>query len=100
MIMSACCAACSPKAKSRRPASNNCSKPINNNNEKFPMKFILSLAGLLLIAPTTWGQQTLIKYDWQDLAQKGQLRGAVPVLIDGREALKIENTNDTPLQLT
>ncbi len=64
------------------------------------MKFILSLAALLLIAPTTWSQQTLIKYDWQDLAQKGLPHGAVPVLIDGREALKIENTNDAPLQLT
>lgn len=64
------------------------------------MKFILSLAALLLIAPTVWGQQTLVKYDWRDLAQRGLLHGAAPILIDGREALKIENTNDTPLQLT
>ena len=27
------------------------------------MKFILSLAALLLIAPTTWSQQTLVKYN-------------------------------------
>src|ERR1700722_4702230 len=64
------------------------------------MKLMLSLAALLLTAPTTWSQQILIKYDWQDLAQKGRLHGATPVVIDGREALKIENTNDAPLQLT
>jgi len=61
---------------------------------------MLSLTALLLIAPTAWCQQTLIQYNWQDFAQKGRLHGAVPVTMDGHEALKIENTNDAPLQVT
>jgi hypothetical protein len=64
------------------------------------MKHMLSLAALLLLAANVRGQQTLKEFKWRDLAEQGRLRGAVPVSVDGREALKIENTNDTPLQVT
>jgi predicted Ser/Thr protein kinase len=36
---------------------------------------------------------------WSDLAAEGLLLGGVTADVDGRTALKIENTNDTPLQL-
>jgi predicted Ser/Thr protein kinase len=40
------------------------------------------------------------EYDWQSLAASGKLMGGVPVKVDGRSALRIENTADAPLQLT
>jgi hypothetical protein len=64
------------------------------------MKLMLSLAASLFLVPAAWSQQMLIEYHWQDLAQNGLLRGATPATVDGREALKIDNTNDTPLQVT
>ncbi len=64
------------------------------------MKLTLSLAALLLTAANVHSQQTLIEYKWADIAQQGGWHGAVPVTINGREALKIENTNDAPLQIT
>jgi hypothetical protein len=42
--------------------------------------------------------QVLAEYDWSRPAQSGQLTAGLPVTIDGRAALKIVNTNDTPLQ--
>jgi hypothetical protein len=40
------------------------------------------------------------RYDWKTLADQGHLLAGRAVQVDGRWALKIENTNDTPLQLT
>ena len=48
---------------------------------------------------TSSAQQVLAEYDWRQLAESGQLLGGVPITMDGRSALKIANTNDTPLQL-
>jgi predicted Ser/Thr protein kinase len=44
-------------------------------------------------------EQVIVQYDWQDLAREGRLLGGVPVEVDGRSALRIENTNNAPLQL-
>ena len=45
-------------------------------------------------------QQVLAEFDWSKLAAEGRVLGGVPVTVDGRSALKIENTNDAPLQLS
>jgi len=45
------------------------------------------------------GQQTLAEYDWGKLADAGQSLGGKPATVDGRLALKLSNTNDTPLQV-
>ena len=45
------------------------------------------------------GQQTLAEYDWGKLADNGQSPGGTPATVDGRLALKLSNTNDTPLQV-
>jgi len=45
-------------------------------------------------------EQVLTEYDWAGLAAKGQLLGGTPVQVDGRSALKIENTTDAPLRLS
>ena len=42
----------------------------------------------------------LAEYDWSQLAAEGRLLSGVPVKVDGRSVLKIENSNDFPLQLT
>jgi len=44
-------------------------------------------------------QQSLVQYDWSQLAKSGELLGGIPRSVDGRSALLIENTNDTPLQV-
>jgi predicted Ser/Thr protein kinase len=45
-------------------------------------------------------EQVLTEYGWAQLAAEGRVLGGVPVEIDGRPALRLENTNNTPLQLT
>src|SRR5208283_3034200 len=45
------------------------------------------------------GQQTLAEYDWGKLADAGQALGGKPATVDGRLAVKLSNTNDTPLQV-
>ncbi|HUJ09226.1 MAG TPA: protein kinase [Verrucomicrobiae bacterium] len=45
-------------------------------------------------------QQVLAEFNWSKLAAEGRILGGVPVTVDGRTALKIENTNNAPLQLT
>jgi tRNA A-37 threonylcarbamoyl transferase component Bud32 len=47
-----------------------------------------------------FGQQVLAEFDWPKLAAEDRLLGGVPVTVDGRTALKIENTNAAPLQLS
>lgn len=44
-------------------------------------------------------QQSLVQYDWNQLAKSGELLGGAPTTVDGRTALLIQNTNDTPLQV-
>jgi hypothetical protein len=46
---------------------------------------------------TAWSQQAVKEVRWKDLSPLPH--GAVLVSIDGRTALKIENTNDAPLQV-
>jgi hypothetical protein len=64
------------------------------------MKALPGLAALLLFTLSGSAQETVAEYNWNDLARKSLLHGATPVSIDGRAALKIENTNDTPLQIS
>jgi hypothetical protein len=63
------------------------------------MKAILVLVSSLSLVATCSAQKMLAEYDWQKLAQNGQLRGGETVSVDGKSALKIVNTNGAPLQL-
>src|ERR1043165_2835659 len=63
------------------------------------MKTPLIPAFCFVFVSTCSAQELLAEYDWQQLAQSGQLLGGAPASIDGRSALKIINTNATPLQL-
>jgi len=63
------------------------------------MKAILILGSYLSLVATCSAQKVLAEYDWQKLVQNGQLRGAEAASVDGKSALKIVNTNETPLQL-
>ena len=60
---------------------------------------VLGLFVGFVFVSTCSAQQVLAEYDWRQLAESGQLLGGVPITLDGRSALKIANTNDTPLQL-
>jgi hypothetical protein len=71
------------------------------------MKKLIQLNLLLLLISSAAAQdsqdfqkfeKTLLIYDWKDLAQKQQLSGGEVISMDGMSVLKIENTNDTPLQ--
>jgi hypothetical protein len=63
------------------------------------MKAILVLGSYLSLVATCSAQTVLAEYDWQKLAQNGQLRGGQAVSVDSKSALKIVNTNEEPLQL-
>jgi hypothetical protein len=63
------------------------------------MKRLIQMSALLWLVSNALAQQTLNSYDWQDLNQHHQLRGGAVVSLDGESVLKIENTNDTPLQV-
>ncbi len=63
------------------------------------MKAILVLGSYLSLVATCSAQTVVAKYDWQKLAQNGQLRGGEAASVDGKSALKIVNRNETPLQL-
>jgi len=52
------------------------------------------------LALTARSQEVLGDYKWSDLAQRGELRAGAPMMLDGREALKIENTNAARWQVT
>lgn len=43
-------------------------------------------------------QDLIAHYDWKEVARAGEQSGGTPVALDGRSALRIRNTNDTPLQ--
>lgn len=60
-------------------------------------KTIYTLCALVLFFKAAFGQETLGEYKWQDL--KAIPAGATLAQVDGRQALKIENTNDAPLQV-
>ena len=49
---------------------------------------------------TLLSAQRTVLYDWERLRDDGKLLGGTPVKLDGRTVLKIENTNDAPLQVT
>jgi hypothetical protein len=63
------------------------------------MKAILVLGSYLSLVATCSAQTVLAEYDWQKLAQNGQLRGGEAASVDGKSALKIVNRNETPLRL-
>lgn len=61
------------------------------------MKLLLgSLIAILSFIQAAWGQKTLTKYDWKDMAQKFRLEGA-SLTMEADGALKIVFTNDTML---
>lgn len=60
-------------------------------------KWIFGFA--VAMASTCYGQQTLAEYDWQKLANSGQLLGGASSTIDGRAAVKIVSTNDAGLRV-
>jgi hypothetical protein len=64
------------------------------------MKLIFNFIALLTFSAAAWSQTTITEFKWNDPAQTGLPRGAAPILLDGRAALKIENTNNAPLQLS
>lgn len=47
--------------------------------------------------PLSQTEQVITEIDWAKLAAEGQLIGGVPVEVDGRKALKIENTSNVRL---
>lgn len=53
----------------------------------------------VLCGPALAAPRTVAEYDWQKLAKDGQLRGGEIVEADGKFALKIANTNSTPLRV-
>lgn len=61
------------------------------------MKIMSSVAALLLLGQTGWGQDMLGEFKWKEM--KELPKGASLTQVDGRDVLKIENTNDTPLQI-
>jgi hypothetical protein len=63
------------------------------------MKPLLVLTICVTAAAVCHGQHTLIQYDWEQLSKSGELLSGTAVTADGRSALLIQNTNDTPLQL-
>jgi hypothetical protein len=62
-------------------------------------KTMLTLATLLSLTLSGRGQESLGDYHWPDLAKHGLAPVGEPVMLDGREAFKIQNTNDAPLQV-
>jgi hypothetical protein len=62
------------------------------------MKSVLIFIAALAFGTTGWGQQTLARFNWKD-APGGPPRGAVAISLDGRDALKIESTNEAGLQV-
>ena len=71
------------------------------------LALILIPAGAILLAIIlpAWQRahtphvQQLAEFNWQKLAEDGRLLGGVPTNVDGRVVLRIENTNNLPLQL-
>lgn len=63
------------------------------------MKKLIQIAALLWLVSTGAAQQILVNYNWQDLAQDHKLQSGEVVSLNGKSVLKIENTNDTALQL-
>jgi hypothetical protein len=61
------------------------------------MKMKYVFGALILVCRAAWSQDVLGEYKWQDI--KAIPTGATLAQMDGRQVLKIENTNDGPLQL-
>ena len=60
-------------------------------------KYLLGL--VLSVISTCYSQQTVAEYDWQKLADSGQLLGGTPTLVEKKSALKIASTNDAGLRV-
>src|SRR5437016_8116998 len=63
------------------------------------MKAILVLGSCLSLVANGSAQQVLAEYDWRQLALTGRLLGGMAAEVDGKSALKVANTNETPLQV-
>jgi len=69
------------------------------------MKRLIQLNLLLLLISSATAQEsqppkTLHVYDWKDLARQHELSGGEMISMDGMSVLKIENTNDAPLEIS
>lgn len=63
------------------------------------MKKLIRISLALWLVPCAMAQQAIRNYDWPDLQQHHELQGGEVVSLDGQSVLKIENTNDSPMQL-
>jgi len=63
------------------------------------VKSLFCFIATLALATVAHGQQTVTEWQWNKLAPALLPRGGAVVSLDGRTALKIENTKNTPLQL-
>ena len=63
------------------------------------MKAILVIGLCFQIITTCAAERVLAEYDWSKLAQSGQQFGGIATTLDGKAALKLANTNDTPLRV-
>ena len=64
------------------------------------MRTTALLVATLLLATPARAQEKIAEYDWSKLAEAKELAGGTPVKMDGRTALKIENTNSAPLRVS
>lgn len=87
------------KINIEHPTSNT---ELRNDGVRAVLDFMRKKAGwgifaVLFVVQTASAQEMLGEYKWKDA---GNLpKGAVLTTVDGREVLKIENTNSTPLQV-
>ena len=75
--------------------------PQLRKTERPSMKSLLLWpAAFFILTLAAHGQQVLVEYHWKDLARDGLPGSGTPLTVDGREVLKLENTNDAPLQVS
>lgn len=61
------------------------------------MKLLPSIATILVIAANAFAERNVAEFSWKNPTSVP--RGTSAVMIDGRAALKIDNTNDAPLRV-
>jgi hypothetical protein len=61
-------------------------------------KTMLTVTALLSFTFFGWSQESLADYHWQDLAKHGLAPAGEPVMLDGREALKLQNLTAATMQ--
>jgi hypothetical protein len=64
------------------------------------MKTVLLISMCLCGATSALSGELLRDYDWKQLAEIGQLEGGIITEVDGKQAVKVINTNTTPLRVS